>query len=225
VHSAAPRGQTYSAHAGLSPQPSRWRKLLFTVNLADRRADLLVKHIDALRDAVRRVRTRVPFRVDAPDHMHCLWSWPEGDADFPAAGARLRLRSPARCRPLNRDRRLGPTAANAGFGSTTIGSTTRDQQDFAHHFDHLHFNPVKHGLVEHPADWPCSTFRRCVARGRYPTDWAGAVGEPAHAGERPCRRRAYRSKAECAALFRPTLAATGADQWQSLSSNGHSRKF
>jgi len=59
----------------------------FTVNLLDRRSDLLVTQIDILRAAVRRVRARAPFRIDAwvvlPDHMHCLWTLPPGDADFP----------------------------------------------------------------------------------------------------------------------------------------------
>jgi REP element-mobilizing transposase RayT len=50
----------------------------FTANLLDRRSDLLVTQIDALRDAVRQVRARAPFHIDAwvvlPDHMHCLWT-------------------------------------------------------------------------------------------------------------------------------------------------------
>ena len=58
----------------------------FTVNLADRRDDLLVRHIDILRDAVRTVRMGAPFHIDAwvvlPEHMHCLWTLPEGDTDF-----------------------------------------------------------------------------------------------------------------------------------------------
>jgi putative transposase len=60
---------------------------LYTVTLLDRRCDLLVAHIEALRDAVRKVRRRYPFHIDAwvvlPDHMHCLWTLPKGDADFP----------------------------------------------------------------------------------------------------------------------------------------------
>ena len=59
----------------------------FTVNLFDRRSNLLVTHIDALRDAVRRVRARAPFHIEAwvvlPDHLHCLWTLPQGDADCP----------------------------------------------------------------------------------------------------------------------------------------------
>jgi hypothetical protein len=37
----------------------------FTVNLLDGRSDLLVRQIDILRDAVRRVRARTPFCIDA----------------------------------------------------------------------------------------------------------------------------------------------------------------
>jgi len=59
----------------------------FTVNLFDRRANLLMARSDALRDAVRQARARRPFHIDAwvviPDHMHCLWTLPEGDANFP----------------------------------------------------------------------------------------------------------------------------------------------
>jgi REP element-mobilizing transposase RayT len=59
----------------------------FTVNLLDRRSNLLVARIDALRDAVRQVRARAPFNINAwvvlPYHMHCLWTLPEGDANFP----------------------------------------------------------------------------------------------------------------------------------------------
>ena len=30
--------------------------------------------------------------------------------------------------------------------------------DYAAHMDYIHFNPGKHGLVEHPAEWPHSSF-------------------------------------------------------------------
>ena len=49
--------------------------------------------------------------------------------------------------------------------------TIRDEQDFAAHMNYVHFIPVKHGLVENPAEWPRSAFRHCVAGGLYPTGW------------------------------------------------------
>jgi len=59
----------------------------FTVNPLDRCSDLLVTRIDALRDPIRRVRSCTPSHIGAwavlPDHMHYLWTLPEGDANFP----------------------------------------------------------------------------------------------------------------------------------------------
>jgi putative transposase len=62
--------------------------------------------------------------------------------------------------------------------------TIRDDQDYAAHMDYIHFNPVKHALTAHPADWPFSSFARCVKLGLYPIDWAIEGAEPAEAGER-----------------------------------------
>jgi len=54
----------------------------FTVNLLERRRTLLVDHVDILREAVRHVRARHPFHIDAwvvlPDHLHGIWTLPPG---------------------------------------------------------------------------------------------------------------------------------------------------
>ena len=62
--------------------------------------------------------------------------------------------------------------------------TVRDEQDYGAHMDYVHFNPVKHGLVERPGDWAFSSFRRCVARGVYPGDWMGRDVALPDSGER-----------------------------------------
>ena len=46
----------------------------------------------------------------------------------------------------------------------------RDVQDDAVHSDDMHVNPVRHGLVDHAAGWPYSSFHRCVAAGQSPAD-------------------------------------------------------
>ena len=58
----------------------------------------------------------------------------------------------------------------------------RGDADYAAHVDYVHFNPVKHGYVSSPADWPYSTFRRLVQRGLYPPDWSGADEDPSSTG-------------------------------------------
>jgi putative transposase len=58
----------------------------FTLTLADRGQRLLVDHVDTLREAVRAVRERHPFHIDAmvvlPEHLHAIWTLPPGDHDF-----------------------------------------------------------------------------------------------------------------------------------------------
>jgi putative transposase len=58
----------------------------FTVNLADRRSSRLIDHISDLRAAFRYTRQRHSFEIDAmvvlPDHLHAIWTLPEGNADF-----------------------------------------------------------------------------------------------------------------------------------------------
>ncbi len=57
----------------------------FTVNLLERDRGLLVEHVDVLREAFRVARAARPFEIVAmvvlPDHLHCIWRLPEGDAD------------------------------------------------------------------------------------------------------------------------------------------------
>ena len=62
--------------------------------------------------------------------------------------------------------------------------TIRDDRDFAAHMDYTHFNPVKHSLVAHPADWPYSSFHRDVRAGIFPLDWAGEIEVVGEFGER-----------------------------------------
>lgn len=59
----------------------------------------------------------------------------------------------------------------------------RDERDFGAHFDYIHYNPVKHGLVACAKSWPWSTFHRFVKRGIYPSDWGCAeIGLPEGVG-------------------------------------------
>ena len=59
----------------------------FTVNLADRSADTLVRHIDVLRAVMQQVKQAHPFSIVSmvvlPEHLHAIWRLPSGDADYP----------------------------------------------------------------------------------------------------------------------------------------------
>ena len=154
----------------------------FTVNLADRRLRLLTEHVDKLRAAFREIRQRHPFTIDAtvilPDHLHAVWTLPEGDADF---ATRWRQIKSAFSRSLPPIEQISPSRAAKGergiWQRRYWEHTIRDENDFMRHIDHVHINPLKHGLVTRVTDWPHSSFHRMVQLGVYPADWAGDVEE------------------------------------------------
>ena len=160
----------------------------FTVNLLDRRSCLLVEHIDWLREAVRAVKCRRPFEIDAwvvlPDHLHAVWTLPEGDSDYSGRWRSIKI---AFAKGLPKTERRSAVRLNKGergiWQRRFWEHTIRDDADYAAHVDYVHVNPLKHGLVERLADWPYSSFHRAVARGVYHQDWAAAPAE-FPAGER-----------------------------------------
>ncbi len=189
AHSDSWRGPACCAHVALPPQPrAGGGTYFFTVTLRDRSSDLLVTQIEVLRAAVRRVRARAPFHIDAwvvlPDHMHCLWTLPDGDADYPARWWAIKA---AFSRALAGKGVPTPGMKRKGergiWQSRYWEHTIRDARDYAAHMDYTHFNPVKHGHVARAIDWPYSSFRRCVAAGLYPADWQGNGEEPEDTGE------------------------------------------
>ena len=154
----------------------------FTVTLADRSQDLLVRHIDLLRDAYRAVRRERPFNTVAicilPDHLHVVWSLPDGDTDYatrwnhikggfsrglPAASSR------SSSKIIKRDKGL--------WQRRYWEHTIRNKKDLMRHIDYIHFNPVKHGFVTSVRNWPHSTFHRYVKMGMLPNDWGGDMDD------------------------------------------------
>lgn len=148
----------------------------FTVTLADRRSRLLVEEIEHLRHAYRQTQQARPFRTLAicvlPDHLHAIWTLPDGDSDF--AGRWSLLKStfsrqlPAHTRTQSKLRKREKGIWQRRYWEHQI----RDASDLQRHVDYIHFNPVKHGLVERVADWPYSSFDRYVKNGLVRGDWA-----------------------------------------------------
>ncbi len=149
----------------------------FTLTLERRRGNrLLVEHADLLRRAFRKVRHDWPFDLDAivvlPEHLHCLWTLPLEDGDY---STRWRLIKSFFVRGLEQGEAV--SASRSGKGERGIWQrrfwehTIRDEEDYRRHVEYIHFNPVKHGLVDHPAKWPWSSFHSFARRGLYPPDW------------------------------------------------------
>jgi putative transposase len=141
----------------------------------------------ALREAIESVRIGRPFRIDAwvlmPDHLHTIWTLPADDADFPTRWRLIKTHVSRAC-GANHFRPEFLTARRNAKACCTIWQhrywehLLRDEDDMRYHFDYLHCNPVKHGLVSRVADWPWSSFHGYARAGVYDADWGGGSGAP-----------------------------------------------
>jgi putative transposase len=134
--------------------------------------------------AVNKVRREYPFSLDAwvlmPDHLHTIWTLPDGDTNYGkrvglikanfSKSAKTWLHDESLMNPSRRDRRE-TTIWQRRFWEHQI----RNEQDLANHFDYIHYNPVKHGLVQRVRDWPYSSFHSLVRQEIYPIDWGEEV--------------------------------------------------
>ena len=133
----------------------------FTVNLQNRRSSLLVDEIDALRQAYKKVQSKRPFETIAicilPNHLHCIWDWPEGDTDYPTRWRLIKTAFTKSIQQRGKTRRKG----EGGIWQKRYWEhTIETEKDLNNCIDYIHFNPVHHGLVEEINDWPYSSWQR-----------------------------------------------------------------
>ncbi len=146
------------------------------VNLLERKKTLLVDHIDELHNAVRNTKIKRPFHIDAwvvlPDHMHCIWTLPENDADYSSRWREIK-KAFSKSIPKNEYRsKIRISRNERGIWQYRFWEhTIRDELDYQRHMDYCHFNPVKHGFVNNVEQWSYSTFHSLVKKGVYSKDW------------------------------------------------------
>lgn len=135
-------------------------------------------NVDRWRSAVEKVNRSRPFIVDAEvimlDHLHMIWTLPKADADY---ATRIRLIKTAFTKDLASESGATINESRASKGERDVWQRRywehmiRDERDFQAHLDYIHINPVKHGLVARPGDWPHSTFHTWLERGVYDASW------------------------------------------------------
>ena len=111
-----------------------------------------------------------PYTMEAfvilPDHIHCLWRMPPSDSNY---SIRWRLIkgyfSDGFNDPVNK--RGEKQIWQRRFWEHLL----RDDEDWRRHMDYIHYNPIRHGYVNNPGDWPQSSFRKAVKDGLYVPDW------------------------------------------------------
>jgi putative transposase len=128
------------------------------------------------------VKKRFPFTTKTifllPDHIHCIWPLPDGDANYSVRWKEIKRLFSKRYlnsvgsyefRCASREKRAEVTVWQRRFWEHTL----QDENDLQRHFDYIHYNPVKHGLVQQVKDWQWSSFHRFVRMGWYDAEWGG----------------------------------------------------
>ena len=141
----------------------------FTVTLRDRASRLLTEYPGLLRDAFISTKRRHPFHTNAivvlPDHLHAIWTLPEGDADYPGRWKAIKSDFTRALVRAGVVLRRSPTGEYAVGQRRYWEHTISSAHDYEKHVDYIHFNPVKHGWAGRVIDWPHSSFHRYVSQG------------------------------------------------------------
>ena len=141
------------------------------------------KSIMTLKSVIREVNLLKPFEIDAwvimPDHLHCIWTLPEGDNDY---SIRWGLIKSGFTKSVGKEL-VGdahPTVSRLKHRERAVWQRRfwehqiRSDKDYEVHCNYIHYNPVKHGLAGSPKEWPYSTFHRYVSKGFYHDDWGSS---------------------------------------------------
>ncbi|MDP2920442.1 MAG: transposase [Dehalococcoidia bacterium] len=134
--------------------------------------------VNLLRHCFRSVIETHPFKMDAivilPDHLHTIWTLPDNECDFSirwkltkGAFSQQYTGFKAEVIPESMLKKNEQGIWQRRFWEHAI----RDQEDFNRHCDYIHYNPVKHGLVNSPAEWKHSSFKKFVEQGLYAQNW------------------------------------------------------
>jgi len=149
--------------------PGSW--YFFTVVTHERRP-ILTSEIarKSLRTAIDSTRAGFPFTTVAwvllPDHLHCIWQTPEKDTDFTTRWRLIKTRfsrsyikgGGLEVKELSESRRR---RKERGIWQRRFWEhCLRDDDDLRYHIAYIHYNPVKHGLVEDSRAWPYSSIHR-----------------------------------------------------------------
>ena len=123
-----------------------------------------MREVGALREAVRATRAERPFGIGAfvvlPDHLHCVWTLPEGDSDFPVRWRLIKARF-SRAVPMAERRPSQIARRERGVWQRRYWEhAVRDEDDYARCVAYCWTNPVKHGFVAEPKDWRWSSVHR-----------------------------------------------------------------
>jgi putative transposase len=129
-----------------------------------------------LRQAIEETQSRHPFEIFSfcllYEHLHCIWKLPQGDCDYSKRWSSIKgLFSMKYSKLIGNNIEVSPSRTCKGevciWQRRFWEHQIRDEKDLQRHVDYIHYNPVKHNLIQKVEDWPWSTYHKFVMGGFY----------------------------------------------------------
>jgi len=162
----------------------------FTAVTANRRpilCDTLARK--CLHNAIETIRNRHPIELAAivllPDHVHTIWTLPQGDAAYPLRWKRIKEEFTLSYL-VSGGTEVPPSPSRLRQGERGVWQrrywehAVRDEEDLKRCVDYVHWNPKKHGYVSNVCDWHWSSFHRYVELCEYTRDWGAEDPTPGY---------------------------------------------
>jgi putative transposase len=154
---------------------------IFITMVTFNRQPILIYNIDLFKEALRHSQERFVYQIIAfvvlPNHMHMIVH-PESIHEYPRIIATIKhyfshnlFGSEAMVNQSLLSENQRSKREKGIWQPRYWEHVIRDEADMNRHVDYIHYNPVKHKLSDHPAQWEYSSFHEFVKRGYYELAW------------------------------------------------------
>jgi putative transposase len=141
--------------------------VFFVTNVTYERKPILLDNADILKAALRKytesTQTELIAWVIMPDHFHTVIDTGAGSLSDILHRVKLSFASSYR-------KQAGMYRGRV-WQNRFWDHVIRDQSDLNKHIDYIHYNPVRHGLVQRPLSWKHSSIHEYAEDGVYRDDW------------------------------------------------------
>ncbi len=139
----------------------------FLTHVTHNRQPILIDHFELLWSSIEKAKEENKFEIISwvilPDHFHLVID-PKTN-ELPNLMKRIKLSFSAKYR------KSVEISSGRVWQNRFWDHIIRNEEDLRRHIDYVHYNPVKHGLVNSPKDWRFTSFHDFLNNGDYPADW------------------------------------------------------
>ncbi len=144
--------------------------------VAYNRKNIFITNIELLRQAFKNAKKFFNFKIVAicvlPNHIHVILN-PENIKEYPKIITSIKYY-------FSKNYNVGVETPTYGyinkgekgvFQRRFFEHTIKDEEELNNQINYIHYNPVKHGLVNNVKDWQYSSFHKFVEQGMYEYNW------------------------------------------------------